>query len=80
MISSEGGYFSKSLLGLMGRCVKLPPQFGQTSLSISVTQVAQNVHSKVQIMASSASKGKDLLQCSQVGLIASMKAFYNLVI
>ncbi len=47
----ETGYFSRRCFGRIGRSVKLPPQFGHTSFN-SVTQSLQNVHSKVQIIAS----------------------------
>src|SRR3989344_5009494 len=50
---------------------KLPPQFGQTLPKRVSTHVAQNVHSYVQMRASSESGGKGLLQCSQVGLSSS---------
>lgn len=44
---------------------------GQTLSRSSVTQVSQNVHSKVQIRASSELGGRALLQCSQVGRSSS---------
>jgi hypothetical protein len=56
----------------MGRFSKPPPQFGQVWFKRVSTQVLQNVHSKVQIMASVELKGNDLLQCSHVGLISSI--------
>jgi len=68
----DTGYFSSSFSGRIGLGVKLPPQFGQTSLKMSSTQFLQYVHSNVQIMASLELYGKSLLQCSQVGLISSI--------
>lgn len=56
----------------MGRLEKSPPQFGHTPCKIVSTQSVQKVHSKVQIIASLASKGNDLLQCSQEGRISSI--------
>lgn len=72
MILVEIGYFLMSCLGLIGRFSNPPPQLGQTSCN-KETQSAQNVHSNVHIIASLESKGKDLLQCSQVGLISNIK-------
>lgn len=68
----DTGYFFNNASGLIGLSVKLPPQLGQTSFRISVTQVLQYVHSKVQIMASSELKGNLVLQFSQVGRISSI--------
>jgi hypothetical protein len=56
----------------MGRISKPQPQLEQTCCKMSSTQSLQKVHSKVQIIASSESKGNDLLQFSQVGLISSI--------
>ena len=56
----------------MGRGTKPPPQFGQTLPRMLSTHVAQNVHSYVQMRASSESGGNALLQFSQVGLSSSM--------
>jgi hypothetical protein len=61
------GLFSILLEGRVGRFSKPPPQFGQTFSNTFVTHSRQNVHSKVQIIASSESLGKSLLQFSQVG-------------
>jgi hypothetical protein len=49
-----------------------PPQFGQTFPNRLSAQALQKVHSKLQIIASSASGGSFLLQCSQVGLSSSI--------
>ena len=47
----EGGLRSSLLAGRRGRYTKSPPQLGQISLSLSVAQVVQKVHSKEQIRA-----------------------------
>jgi len=57
--------------GLIGLGTKPPPQFGQTLLRTFSTHEAQNVHSYVQMRASSELGGRVLLQCSQVGLSSS---------
>src|SRR5206468_7702987 len=51
---------------------KPPPQLGQTFSSTLVTQSMQNVHSKLQIIASVDSAGRGRLQCSHVGLSSSI--------
>jgi hypothetical protein len=61
----DGGCFASSVAGRIGRGTKLPPQFGHVSLNRSCAQVAQNVHSKLQITTSAASGGSDLPQHSQ---------------
>ena len=61
-----------SAAGRIGRGEKLPPQFGQTPLSLVSTQSRQNVHSNVQIIASVAAGGKSLSQHSQLGRSSSM--------
>jgi hypothetical protein len=61
-----------SAAGRIGRGAKLPPQFGQTPLSLVSTQSRQNVHSKVQIIASPAAGGKSLSQHSQLGRSSSI--------
>jgi hypothetical protein len=68
----EDGLFTSSAAGRTGRGAKLPPQFGQTPLSRLSTQSRQNVHSKVQIMASVADGGKFLSQHSQLGRNSSI--------
>jgi hypothetical protein len=62
--------------GRTGRGQNPPPQFGHTLPSTPSTHATQNVHSKVQMRASSASGGKGLLQFSQVGRSSSMRAVY----
>ena len=57
--------------GLIGLGTNPPPQFGHTLPSAS-THAAQNVHSYVQMRASTASGGSALLQCSQVGRSSSI--------
>lgn len=71
----EAGYFSSLLAGRSGRDTNSPPQFGQIPPSTVSTQVAQNVHSKVQILASNDSGGKSLLQHSQFGRNSSIIFF-----
>ncbi len=53
-----------------------PPQLGQTSCSTAATQSAQNVHSKLQIRASSDDGGSGRSQFSQVGRSSSMPESY----
>src|SRR5207247_7398699 len=74
----DGGYSPRKLspfqlvLGRMGRGANPPPQLGHTSCSTVRTHVWQNVHSKLQIIASVEAGGSGVLQCSQVGLNSSM--------
>ena len=56
----------------MGLNWKLPPQLGHTLASRDNAQVSQNVHSKLQIIASRASGGSAFAQYSQVGRRASI--------
>ena len=80
-LTSEGGRFATespsrhSLAGRIGLGTKPPPQFGQTSCSLVLTQSAQNVHSNEHIRASVASGGRSLSQYSQFG--RSCKAIVN---
>jgi hypothetical protein len=64
--------FASFATGRTGRGAKLPPQFWQTPLSRLSTQSRQNVHSKVQIMASVADGRKFLSQHSQLGRNSSI--------
>ncbi len=59
----------------MGRGIKSPPQFGQTPNNISSTHDAQNVHSKLQIIASFESFANGFLQFSQFGRISNIYKF-----
>jgi hypothetical protein len=68
----EGGFFFSFSTGRIGRGAKFPPQFGQTPPSFFSTQSRQNVHSKVQIIASVAEGGKSLSQHSQLGRNSSI--------
>lgn len=61
--------------GRIGRGTKPPPQLGQTLPRSSSTHVAQNVHSKLQMRASSDAGGRGLLQCSQEGRSSSTADF-----
>lgn len=58
--------------GRIGLGTKPPPQFGHVFFRMVSTQVAQKVHSYVQMRASVAAGGNALLQCSQIGLSSSM--------
>ncbi len=58
--------------GRIGRSWKPPPQLGHTLPSRDDTQVSQNVHSKLQIIASRALGGSDFPQHSQEGRKASL--------
>jgi hypothetical protein len=62
----------------MGLRTNSPLQLGHMPFNIDSLQSAQKVHSKLQIIASKASKGKSLLQFSQHGLISSMAAKYKI--
>ena len=55
------------MVGLIGRWQNPPPQFGQTLWSTFSAQSAQNVHSKLQMRASTEFAGNGLLQFSQLG-------------
>ena len=68
----DAGLFLSAVTGRIGRGAKLPEQLGQIWLSTFSAHSTQNVHSNVQIIASLESKGKSLLQCSQVGLISNI--------
>jgi hypothetical protein len=68
------GYFTSIAGGRIGRAEKLPPQFGQRPFKRVSTQSRQNVHSKLQIIASTASGGRSLSQHSQLGFSTSMCA------
>lgn len=57
----------------MGRGAKLPPQLGHRLSKTPDAQDMQNVHSNVQITASTESGGKSLSQHSQLGLNSSME-------
>lgn len=71
----EVGYLFNKIAGRTGRWVKFPPQLGQTLRSTLSAQDLQNVHSKEQIMASTASKAKGFLQFSQFGRISNIYKF-----
>jgi hypothetical protein len=68
----DAGYFASMAAGRIGRREKSPPQFGQTPPKTVSAQFAQNVHSKVQIIASAASGGRSRSQHSQFGLSSSI--------
>src|SRR6059058_2998003 len=56
-----------SVAGRIGRGAKPPPQFGQTLCNLCSTQSAQNVHSYVQMRASTELGGRSTSQNSQLG-------------
>lgn len=72
----EAGFFCKRDCGRIGRDSKLPPQFGQTPWYTSSTHRRQNVHSKVQIIASGDSGGRSQSQFSQLGRSSSIAVLY----
>ena len=72
ILLEDAGWDFNSSTGRIGRCTKLPPQFGQIPFKISVAHVIQNVHSNEQITASVDSGGKSLLQHSQLGLSSNI--------
>ncbi len=72
----DAGLFSNAAGGLIGRCTKLPEQFGHTELNFDIAQSQQKVHSNVQINALLASGAKSVLQHSQLGFNASMSFLF----
>jgi hypothetical protein len=72
--SFDAGAVIRFFAGRTGRRTNSPPQFGQTFCKTPLTQSAQNVHSKEQIIASVDSGGKSLSQHSQFGRNASMSS------
>ena len=67
----DGGFFASFESGRIGRCTKLPPQFGRRPPSLLSAQSRQKVHSNEQITASAAG-GKSLSQHSQLGRSSSI--------
>ena len=63
----EAGCLARCRAGRIGLGCRFPPQFGQTPCNRPIAQPSQNVHSKVQIIASADSGGKSLSQHSQLG-------------
>jgi hypothetical protein len=63
----DAGYFASFAAGRRGRATNSPPQFGHTPPSRPSAHAAQNVHSKEQILALSASGGRSASQHSQDG-------------
>ena len=58
----------------MGLTTRLPLQFGHKPPRTSSAQVAQNVHSNVQMRASVLEGGRSRSQHSQLGLISNMRS------
>jgi hypothetical protein len=78
--STFGGNLPSFPFGRTGRFSKPPPQLGHTLYRMLLTQSAQNVHSKEQIIASALSGGKIFPQFSQMGRSSNMLfSFYNLL-
>ncbi len=71
-VSVLTGNLSNCKRGRVGLLSNPPPQLGQTLSKICSTQCVQNVHSKVQIIASFDSFGKRLAQFSQFCLISNI--------
>jgi hypothetical protein len=67
----EGGNLFSLAAGRRGRRTSSPPQFGHSPPSRVDAQLAQNVHSKEQISALSASGGRSTSQHSQEGRSSS---------
>jgi hypothetical protein len=68
----DGGFAASFDAGRRGRGSNSPPQFGHLPFRRRSAQVAQNVHSNEQILASGDSAGKSVSQHSQEGRISSM--------
>ena len=71
----EAGCLASAAIGRLGRCTSSPPQFGQAPSLLA--QSAQNVHSNVQMRASSDSGGRSRSQHSQLGLSSSMVSAFG---
>jgi hypothetical protein len=67
----EAGWISRCCAGRIGLGCRFPPQFGQMPCNRLIAQPSQNVHSKVQTIASADSGGKSLSQHSQLGRSSS---------
>lgn len=70
----EAGCFASIRADRTGRRTSSPPQFGQMP-SLASAQSAQNVHSKVQMRASSESGGSVRSQHSQLGRSSSTQPY-----
>jgi hypothetical protein len=70
----EAGYLCNFEAGRRGRGTSSPPKFGQALFNFCSANFAQNVHSNVQMRASSLSGGRSRSQHSQLGLSSSMAA------
>jgi hypothetical protein len=68
----DAGYFLSQRRGLRGLGESSPAQLGQIPASLFTQHCAQNVHSKLQIIASAESAGKSIPQHSQLGLSCNM--------
>jgi hypothetical protein len=70
------GKASNSPAGRIGRRTSSPPQFGHPLANFDPAQSAQNVHSKLQIIAAADSGGKFRSQHSQFGLSSNIRTSY----
>jgi hypothetical protein len=68
----EAGKRASRSAGRIGRRTNSPPQFGQRPASTPSAHAEQNVHSKLQILASRLSAGRLRPQHSQFGRSSSM--------
>ena len=68
----DAGYLSSSFAGRTGRRTNSPPQLGQVPACVPSAQLRQNVHSKLQIIASGEFGGRSQSQVSQFGRNSSM--------
>lgn len=68
----DAGLLINFSAGLIGLITKFPEQFGQLKFNTVSAQLIQNVHSKVQIIASFESAVKSLSQHSQFGLSSNI--------
>ena len=75
----EAGYLASFSAGRMGRRTSSPPQLGHLKWSFESAQLAQNVHSNVQMKACLESGGRSASQQSQPGLSSSIDLSLNAV-
>jgi hypothetical protein len=73
----DGGFFSRSTAGRIGRADRLPAQFGQLPDRWPSAQRRQKVHSNVQIIASVDAGGRSTSQHSQLGRSSSTHPVYQ---
>jgi hypothetical protein len=71
---AEAGDLVRKWIGLLGLGVRLPPQFGHLPFNVPAAHSEQNVHSKLQMKASSLVGGRSRSQHSQFGRSSSISA------